>query len=277
MTPQDTLGLSGTLTPNEQDIARYLLDHPEEAARISSRELARRTLTSASAVQRFCRKLGYTSYKEFQLGIVERTRGARITSGVIASGTRAVTALAKVAELEAQAVEETRRMLSIEVMDALASLLRERSYIDIFARDESATMARYASYNLSHAGKVATVYDDVDRMLFHALSTPTDHLAFVISRRGKDEPLIATTRLLRKRGMPVVVVTADTSSELAQLGTHVIWGYYQPEFEKLGEVIFGMVIKYLFDALFVMAYAHDRDQAQTIYAAFEDAFASLRQ
>ena len=71
---------------NERSIAHYLLDYPEEAAHISSRELARRTFTSASAVLRFCKKLGFENYNDFKIIVVSELKSADLASTMIASG-----------------------------------------------------------------------------------------------------------------------------------------------------------------------------------------------
>ena len=262
-------------TASERVLAAYLLEHPDDVARISSRELARRTYTSPSAVLRFARKLGFASYRDFQASVVEQLKTASLTTGVIVSGRHAVTAINKMAELEAQVVEETRRKLSVATFEFVSALVEGSAYIDLYARDQNATTARYAAYNLTHAAKVATVYDDADRMLYAALQASADHVAFLVSRQGHDRVLVTCAEVLRERGIPTVVVTADASSPLALLADHVIEGYYLPEFDKLGEVIFAMVVKYVFDVVFAMAYARKLDEVQQIYERFVEKSAGL--
>lgn len=44
------------LTEREQDIKKYILEHPEKISVMSSRELGEATFTSAASVTRFCQK-----------------------------------------------------------------------------------------------------------------------------------------------------------------------------------------------------------------------------
>ena len=54
------------LSKSEQKIAAYITEHPEQARRASSRELALCTGTSNSTLTRFCQKLDYRNFIEFQ-------------------------------------------------------------------------------------------------------------------------------------------------------------------------------------------------------------------
>ena len=54
------------LSKSEQKIAAYIVAHPEQAASIASQELAQAIGTSNSTLTRFCKKLDYRNYIEFQ-------------------------------------------------------------------------------------------------------------------------------------------------------------------------------------------------------------------
>ena len=54
------------LSKSERKIAAYIVEHPEQARLASSRELAMSTGTSNSTLTRFCQKLGYRNFIEFQ-------------------------------------------------------------------------------------------------------------------------------------------------------------------------------------------------------------------
>ena len=58
------------LTEREQDIRRFIMEHPEKIEEMSSRELGHATFTSAASVTRFCQKLGTKGFPEFKLQLV---------------------------------------------------------------------------------------------------------------------------------------------------------------------------------------------------------------
>ena len=59
-----------SLSPAEQQIARFITDNPEEATLLTVRELAQRTFTSPSSVVRVCRSVGFDGYKELRRALV---------------------------------------------------------------------------------------------------------------------------------------------------------------------------------------------------------------
>ena len=62
---------------SQKDVARYIVDHLDEAAFQTAEELARRADTSSSTVVRFSQALGFEGYPELQQAAIEeyRSRG----------------------------------------------------------------------------------------------------------------------------------------------------------------------------------------------------------
>ena len=61
---------------SQKDVARYIVDHLEEAAFQTAEELARRADTSSSTVVRFSQALGFEGYPELQQAAIEEYRAA---------------------------------------------------------------------------------------------------------------------------------------------------------------------------------------------------------
>ncbi len=259
MTVNGTEGLRdlSKLSENEKRIADYAVAHAEEVARMSSRELARKTLTSGSGVLRLVHKLGYDSYREFQLNLVASIKNANLKGAPITGGEHAITVMNKIAALENRTVEQTKQLLSSVDVEAIAALLHNATYLDFFARDTPATICRYASHNLMLAGVLANVYDEMDRMVMLALQLPTDHLVVVVSRSGTDRELLTAARTAHEHGSAVIAITAEVSSPLAELADYTLQAFHLPEFQDFGEVIFSASLKYLLDVIFAMAFTKD--------------------
>src|SRR6187200_370127 len=66
---------------SQKDVARYIVDHLEEAAFQTAEELARRADTSSSTVVRFSQALGFDGYPELQQAAIEEYRATVATSG----------------------------------------------------------------------------------------------------------------------------------------------------------------------------------------------------
>src|SRR5258707_12387167 len=61
---------------SQKDVARYIVDHLDEAAFLTAEELARRASTSSSTVVRFSQALGFDGYPELQQSAIEEYRNA---------------------------------------------------------------------------------------------------------------------------------------------------------------------------------------------------------
>src|SRR5438132_2463217 len=61
---------------SQKDVARYSVDHLDEAAFLTAEELARRASTSSSTVVRFSQALGFDGYPELQQAAIEEYRNA---------------------------------------------------------------------------------------------------------------------------------------------------------------------------------------------------------
>src|SRR5919106_4044439 len=59
---------------SQKDVARYIVDHLDEAAFQTAEELARRADTSSSTVVRFSQALGFEGYPELQQAAIEEYR-----------------------------------------------------------------------------------------------------------------------------------------------------------------------------------------------------------
>ena len=59
---------------SEQRIVDYILEHQSEAPRLTAAQLSRAAATSEATVSRFCRKLGFGSFRSFQFSLARDWR-----------------------------------------------------------------------------------------------------------------------------------------------------------------------------------------------------------
>ena len=71
---------------SQKDVARYIVDHLDEAAFLTAEELARRASTSSSTVVRFSQALGFEGYPELQQAAIEEYRTTIATAGAANGG-----------------------------------------------------------------------------------------------------------------------------------------------------------------------------------------------
>ena len=123
------------LTEREQDIRKYILEHPEKIEEMSSRELGHATFASAASVTRFCQKLGTKGFPEFKLQLVRELQYETIEEEeVITMSERenVVTMVRKATQVQRQAIEETKKELSYSHLVKIGRMIADASCVDFY-------------------------------------------------------------------------------------------------------------------------------------------------
>ena len=246
------------LTDREKDIRDYILAHPEQMSRFSSRDLGAATFTSAASVTRFCKKLGCEGYQEFKLRLLSDLRSGTLDSNqtpVIAPRENVAVIMAKIFEIQKQVLEETRSALSLAQMARIGKLLNQAEYIDFYVYDVNVHLAQYACNQFFYCGKVANTYIATNSQQFMAMMGKERHLAFIISRTGENARLIEIARTLKKHHVPTIILTNSKDRTLGMMGDEVLLAATVTKIEELGTVMFSTSIKYILDVMFYMMFS----------------------
>lgn len=252
------------LTERETDIRDYFLNHPEYISGMSCQDVGAATYTSAATVSRFCKKFGCKGYPDFKLQFLSDVKGElalRESKSVqLSDRENMVTLLQKVSEMHEQALELTRKALSLSQMLRLQRLLLDHPYIDFYAYDTNIHLARYASSQFFRAGKITAVYSESDIQVLSTLLAPEGHLAILISHTGENSKLIELTRLLRQNKTKTIIITSGKETTLGKMADEFL---YAPRPDTIGEVetdklsipTFFTATKYLLDVMFSITFS----------------------
>ena len=130
----DLLKEKSKLNENDEYILEYIQDHLEEIPHISSRELARRTYTSSTAVIRLARKLGFENYSEFKLNIITMLKSLN-DDDLSLSNEDMLSIMSKMSSFNAKVIQQFKDELSIKTLSGIVELLSKTKYVDIIAKD----------------------------------------------------------------------------------------------------------------------------------------------
>lgn len=255
---------STSLTDREESLRDYLLEHPENIQRMSSRKFAEITFTSAATVTRFCRKFDCEGWPDFKLRFISELKaghGMEPQDSIhLSNRENMATLLKKTSDAYGRALEATQRALSLSQMVRIQKLLQTHLYIDFYAYDANIHLARYASSQFFHAGKIAASYSETDIQVLSALTAPQGHLAVLISHTGENKKLIALARLLHQNGTKMIIITSSRESTLGKNADEYLFAprpsnVGEVETDKLSIPIFFTATKYLLDLMFAIAFS----------------------
>ena len=138
---------------SEQRIVDYILEHQSEAPRLTAAQLSRAAATSEATVSRFCRKLGFGSFRSFQFSLardLESQRNEGLTDEVsldnMEQSLKNILA-AKVSELNA-----TIDGIDHDTLAAVVHALKNAGVIEFAAVGNTNAVALDATFKFSQLG-----------------------------------------------------------------------------------------------------------------------------
>ena len=205
---------------SQKDVARYIVDHLDEAAFLTAEELARRASTSSSTVVRFSQALGFEGYPELQQAAIEEYRATIAGNGAAAGG-----ALFSFdhSELEGSLsadyanLEETARKLTAEQVDASVAALATAQRIVIVGVDQMAFFASYLRHTLSLLDIRAEIVASTGGESLQRLGRIDEDTLVITLSAGRAHPLLLRAmKLALHRGARTLAISDATMSEVGE-------------------------------------------------------------
>jgi len=205
---------------SQKDVARYIVDHLDEAAFLTAEELARRASTSSSTVVRFSQALGFEGYPELQQAAIEEYRTT--IAAASASNGGALFSFDH-SELEGSLsadysnLEETARKLTPEQVDAAVSALATAQRIVIVGVDQMAFFASYLRHTLSLLDIRSEIVASTGGESLQRLGRIDDETLVITLSAGRAHPLLLRAmKLALHRGARTLAISDATMSEVGE-------------------------------------------------------------
>jgi DNA-binding MurR/RpiR family transcriptional regulator len=205
---------------SQKDVARYIVDHLDEAAFLTAEELARRASTSSSTVVRFSQALGFEGYPELQQAAIEEYRttvggGNSPSGGALFSFDHS--------ELESSLgadhanLEETARNLTREQVDGAVTALAEAQRVVIVGVDQMAFFASYLRHMLSLLDIRAEIVASTGGESLQRLGRIDEETLVIALSSGRAHPLLLRAmKLALHRGAKTLAVSDASMSEVGE-------------------------------------------------------------
>lgn len=217
-----------TFSPAERRIVEYLLSIAEfEIAGLTSAELAERTGTSRSSIERLAKRLDYSGLREMRQALLRESRSMHtpITAAAAAARQPAIVPSDGMGEIAYKAFHNAavRAMKFAEMLSrspelkALVEALEAAPNVQVFGAGASAVVARDMHQRLLRLGvRINFAEDHHQQIAFASLMMPGD-LAVGISYSGRTKPVLQAAEVARERGATVAGVLGVGHSPLAEL------------------------------------------------------------
>ncbi|MBM3666839.1 MAG: MurR/RpiR family transcriptional regulator [Actinobacteria bacterium] len=236
---------------SQKDVARYIVDHLDEAAFQTAEELARRANTSSSTVVRFSQALGFDGYPELQQSAIEEYRHKVAEGTAAGNGNGGAAALFNFDHSEFEAslgadyanIEETARSLTREQVEASVSALATSRQVLVVGVDQMAFFASYLRHLLGLLDIRAEIVSSPSQDNIQKLSRMDEDTLLVALTAGRAHPLILRAlKLARHRRARSLSITDATLSDVTEHSEMLL--YYSsngPSYIRSNAALMGLV------------------------------------
>ncbi|MBI9050836.1 MAG: MurR/RpiR family transcriptional regulator [Anaerolineaceae bacterium] len=243
-------GLFPALSPAERKVGEYVLEHSQEVVRLTLAEIAKQAGVSDATAVRFCRSLGYDGWVGFKFALVQTLpHTPQLIHNGISSEDDPGTLARKVLLGSKQALDDTLAILDTDTFQKAVNLIARAKTIMIAGVGTSGPMAHEMYNRLFRLGLNCQVQTDSYLQVMQvALLTPDDAL-IVISQTGDSDDPRRTAAEAKRAGVPVICITGNILSQLAELADVVLLSVSQ---ESMPETISSRIAQYgLIHAIYV--------------------------
>ena len=202
---------------SQKDVARYIVDHLDEAAFQTAEELARRASTSSSTVVRFSQALGFEGYPELQQAAIEEYRSNGDTGGTGALFDFDHSEFEASLAADHSDLEETAKRLTREQVEACVTALAGASRVIIVGMDQLAFVASYLRHLLALLDIRAEVIASPRQDSITRLSRVEEGTLVIAFSAGRTHPVVVRAmKLARHRRANTLAITDATLSEVGE-------------------------------------------------------------
>ena len=211
------------MTRSEQRVALYILGHMNDIAFFTLDELVRQTDVSTTTVLRFCRRLDFDGFKQFQhtvrtdlkyspdlLDKFHRTADNQLEN----------TLLAQTVQQGIRCIQQSFREMPFEMVDDAVKRIAGARRVYTFGMRESQALAAYAYSRLLTVRGDVFLYQDGYTGNVEALLSSTDADVFVVFLFHRyTRQTLRILEVLKERNVQVILITSPPVEMVARFAT----------------------------------------------------------
>lgn len=207
-------------TQKEKLIAAYILENQEEVLRFSAQLLGEKTKTSAAAIIRFSKKLGYQGFSELKVSLARSSSVDTLDlNDVLDDQDNMDTLIKKSRQSNLRTIETTYDLLNIDDINRAVELLDKAKTVYLFGVGGSGVVCSDFQYKLMRVGKKVIFCKDIHVQLMFATAINEDDVIIAVSYSGKTKEILTASRWAKKYNVPIIAITQFGTSSLSKLAT----------------------------------------------------------
>lgn len=205
------------LTDTERKIADTVLIAPQDAVKMTVKELAQRSGTVPSAVVRFCKSIGAKGFSDFKICLSAELGGKASAASMlpVSDGDAPQQVFGKVFASGINTLQDTLSMIDFSQAETIVRLLQQATRVVFFGVGTSSVIATDAQYRFAQLGIATSACTDILFMNVAAANLKAGDIAVCISHSGSTKATVDAMRRAKKAGATTVSIGSFAHSRLA--------------------------------------------------------------
>jgi RpiR family transcriptional regulator, carbohydrate utilization regulator len=270
-------GSLDSLSYAERKLGEYILDNPRETIDSTIDALAEQSGSSYATISRFCKKMGYSGYKDFKKSLIDDVvsqKQDRISNNDlrVLPGLPAEQTIERICRFSERILRETETFMEpAQLLSAAQAIIAARSILCIGA-GTSAITARYGYTRFFRLGLPCNTEPDPVVYSMRAASMTKEDLLFAVSSSGRTASVVEAAQAAGANGATVLSISDYAISPLNRVADVTL--FTTPRTANIFmtmemPLLIGQVL--IIDALFGILATLVEETAGTVYQRTKDA------
>jgi DNA-binding MurR/RpiR family transcriptional regulator len=204
-----------SLTPKEQEIARFILDNPSIASRMTITELSEKIGIADSTIFKFTKSLGYKGFRDFRNDLLTDAYDPEVSVHEnVHQDDPVYTVASKVFDSSIKSLNDTKRLLDSKSLEHAIALLLKAKRVSFYGCGESNAVAYDAYQKFLRSPMRCQVTMDYHVQLMQASLMDEDDCSILVSHTGLTKETINLASIAHGAGSSIIAITSYPSEYL---------------------------------------------------------------
>ncbi len=252
------------LSKNERVLADYILKHPEDVLKMSSKDLGKVCFVSTATVYRLCDKLGLSGFSDLKIKITSSLDDYRKSNEdfnfdfPVNQFQTHYEIIQKIKEDYEQTLNLTANLFSLDQLRLIASAMEKSQIIDVYTSAGNINFALNFQFQMQEIGIQVNVPIDEYQQRLTAASSNKNHLAIIITFGGRGILSDILPRILHKVKTPIVLISSyDYTFKDLDSDYQLYISPYENHYKKISSFSTRLSILYILDVLYTCYFKLD--------------------
>lgn len=210
------------LRKSEKKVADYILNNFSTIDSISLSQISSKTKVSQTTVIRFVHALGFDSFKEFKVNVIQDTvisnkqRNKSIYGLPISKTTDITNIPYRMINNSIESLQDVLQSINIREFDKAINSIVTANNIGVFGVENSKVIMQDLVTKLLYLGKNCLLFEDYYLQSIAASNLKKGDIAIAISYSGMSQGTIEAIKIAKNSGATAIVITNFADSNLVE-------------------------------------------------------------